>query len=261
MPSPFPGMDPYLEDPAGWSGVHLGLLYAIHAELNRVLPDGVRARMDQFVWVREDGESGGRRPDVFIPEPPPGTRAGAAVAEQVSAPTVRGTLPRGRKRVHRRVQIVTARGEQVLTVLEVVSPSNKAGGDDGEAYAQKRREYLGSVNFVEIDLLRAGGRRALSRPEPPTTDYYVFSCRAAEYPATAVWAFNVRDEFPVVPVPVSPKYPDAPLRLRAALDRMYDDGKYGTDTDYSSPPTPPLDRHDAEWAADLLKKHAKKRKP
>lgn len=260
MPSPFPGMDPYLEDPSEWRSVHMGLLYAIHAELNLVLPEGVRARMDQYVWVREDGGDERRRPDVFIPKPRTGGGASTIIAEHVSAPTVRGTLPRGRKRIHRRVQIVTGRGEQVLTVLEVVSPSNKAGGDDGEAYAQKRREYLGSVNFVEIDLLRAGGRRALGRPEPPTTDYYVFSCRAAEYPATAVWAFNVRDELPVVPVPVSPKYADAPLRLRAALDRVYIDGKYETDMDYSVPPTPPLDRHDAVWAADLLKKHAKKRK-
>jgi hypothetical protein len=260
MPSPFPGMDPYLEIPDRWGGVHLGLLYAIHAELNRVLPEGIVARLDQFVWVRDEGEYEARRkPDVFIPEPT--DRGGAAtLTEPVTSPTTRTVLPRGRKRNHRFVRITTTDDQQVLTVLEVLSPSNKGGGEDREAYAQKRREYLSSVNLVEIDLLRDGGRFPLGRPSPPAADYCVFSCRADAYPAADVWAFNVRDELPVIPIPIAPEHADAPLRLRSALDRVYEDGRYGTAIDYSNPPAHPLRSDDAEWAADLLKKHAKKRK-
>ena len=37
MPGPFPGMDPYLEHPARWPGVHDGLIVAMRAELNAIL--------------------------------------------------------------------------------------------------------------------------------------------------------------------------------------------------------------------------------
>ena len=37
MESPFPGMDPYLEDPAIWRGFHHGLAEEIRARLNMSL--------------------------------------------------------------------------------------------------------------------------------------------------------------------------------------------------------------------------------
>lgn len=263
MPSPFPGMDPYLEDPSGWSGVHTPLIVAIQAELNRVLPKGFVARLDEYVWVRDTEDADRRllgRPDAFVPEPRRSGRGVTAVARAVTAPTVRGSLPNSRKRKNRVVQIVTARGQTVLTVIEVLSPSNKDPGEDRDLYTQKRRGYLASVNLVEIDLLRSGNRLPMGRPTPPTSDYYVFSCRKDEYPGTAAWAFTVRDELPVVPVPISAGRADVPLDLRAALDRVYDDGRYAEILDYDSPPTPPLRPTDAEWAAELLKKVAKRRK-
>ncbi len=261
MPSPFPGMDPWLEAPVGGGGVHTGLIVAYQAALNRVLPPGVFPRIDEYVSVRDEDEDepGLRNPDVFIPDDPGRTRGGVGVAPAVTAPTARGTLPAAERRKHRAVQIVTTDGHEVLTVLELLSPKNKSG-DGRLAYTQKRREYLSSVNLVEIDLLRAGGRFPMGRPSPPTADYYVFSCRRSEYPGTETWAFTVRDPLPVIPVPVSSDHPDAPLDLRAALDRVYDETRSGESLKYAIPPVPPLHAADAAWAADLLKKHAKKRK-
>ncbi|MBY0458689.1 MAG: DUF4058 family protein, partial [Gemmataceae bacterium] len=68
MPSPFPGMDPYLEAPGRWSGVHSGLIYTIHARLNRQLPRNLVAEIDQYFWVAEgdDRELLGK-PDALIP--------------------------------------------------------------------------------------------------------------------------------------------------------------------------------------------------
>ena len=262
MPSPFPGMDPYLEDPTGWGGVHLALIVAIQAELNRVLPAGFVAKIDEYVWVRDTDEDRSLlgKPDAFVPQARRPGRGGTAVARPVTAPTVRGSLPNSRKRKNRVVQVVTARGHSVLTAVEVLSPSNKDSGEDRDLYVQKRRGYLASVNLVEIDLLRSGNRLPMGRPTPPTSDYYVFSCRKDEYPATAVWAFTVRDELPVIPIPISAEYPDAPLDLLAALDRVYDEGRYAESVEYDSPPTPPLRPTDAVWAAEFLKKPAKKKK-
>ncbi|MGL6094387.1 MAG: DUF4058 family protein, partial [Fimbriiglobus sp.] len=38
MPSPFPGMDPYLEDPTYWGGFHTNLYTGIQRALNQTLP-------------------------------------------------------------------------------------------------------------------------------------------------------------------------------------------------------------------------------
>ncbi len=263
MPSPFPGMDPYLEDPSGWAGVHLTLIVAIQAELNRVLPDGYVARIDEYVWVRDtdDPDSSFRtRPDVFVPEPRSASRGSVAVLDRSTVPTVRGSLPNNEKRKNRFLEIVTTRGRSVLTALEVLSPSNKDPGEDRDLYVQKRRGYLASVNFVEIDLLRSGNRMPMGRPVPPTSDYYVFSCRREEYPATETWAMNVQALLPVIPIPISLDVPAVSLNLRSALDRVYDEGRYADELDYSLPPVPPLRSTDAVWAADLLKKAARKKK-
>ena len=98
MPSPFPGMDPYLEDLTRWGGVHLGLIYAIQTELNRVLPVGLFAEIDQYVRVEEsdsDDVNQLRNPDVFVPEPlSPVTRIGSSVGSTVviAAPNAVFTL-------------------------------------------------------------------------------------------------------------------------------------------------------------------------
>jgi hypothetical protein len=255
-------MDPYLEAPANWPGVHLALLVAIQAQLNRVLPPGYIARVDEYVWVRDTEEPdyrAGIRPDVYIPEPTRSGGNGTAIARRTTAPTVLGTLPESKKRKRRSLQITTARDRDVLTALELLSPSNKENGEDRDAYVQKRRNYLGSVNFLEIDLLRVGSRFPTGRPLPPPLDYCVFLCRKNEYPATATWAFTVRDEMPVIPVPIDRGITDVSLDLRAAFDRVYDEGRYD-ETDYTVPPVPPLRPIDAAWAADLLKKAARKKK-
>lgn len=263
MPSPFPGMDPYLEQPSGWSSVHLSLIVAIQADLNRVLPAGYVARIDEYVWVRDTDDPDDRflaRPDVFVPEPRKGVNGTATLARTSAAPTTRGAFSNNRKRRQRYLQIATARGRKVLTAIEILSPSNKNAGEDRDAYRQKRRGYLAAVNFVEIDLLRDGNRFPAGRPVPPPSDYRVFSCRRDEFPATETWAINVRDELPLIPIPITHEVPPVSLDLRSALDRVYLEGRYAEELDYSLPPVPPLRSLDAEWAADLLKKSARKRK-
>lgn len=262
MPSPFPGMDPWLEDPDVWGGFHAGMIYSIHAELNRHLPPGYVARIDQYVWVQEErtGRAVRRiRPDIYTE---PGTRTGGTIAATagVTTPTWKGKLRKATRRRHTRVLISTARSSHVIGAIEILSPSNKTSGDDYEAYQTKRREYLGSVNLIEIDLLRTGGRMDLGTPLPRPSDYVILSCLAAEYPAVDIWAFNVRDCLPVIPVTVNTNDSPTPLDLKRCFDQVYQDGSFGSLVDYSLPPIVPLRDGDADWAADLLKKHARKRK-
>lgn len=263
MPSPFPGMDPYLENPIRWAGVHLNLISGIQAELNRQLPDGIVAEIDQYVWVTDD--AGDREllgnPDTFVTGPHQANGAYPADPAGVAAPTATTTMSARAVRRTRVVRIVSAEDARVLTVIEVLSPSNKNGGENREAYLAKRREYFAArSNLVEIDLLRDGDRLPMGRPRPPVSDYHVLVTRAGEYPRARVWTFGIREPFPTVPVPVNRTTAAVGLNLRPCLDRVYDEGRFVGKVDYDAPATPPLDRAGAEWAAELLAKQAKKKK-
>jgi hypothetical protein len=135
----------------------------------------------------------------------------------------------------------------------VLSPSNKVPGDDGQAYRFKRGQYLaGRVNLVEIDLLRAGERPPLGDPPPAPSDYYILVSRASEFPQAGFWPLSVRDVLPTIPVPLDPEEADVPLDLRPCADRAYDEGRYGSQINYTQAPNPPLREPDALWARQLL---------
>ncbi len=265
MPSPFPGMDPYLEDPLRWGGVHHGLTQAVMAALNRVLPDGFVAEVELFVWSGERPEDEAtfphRKPDVFVPRVPRKGRADVAGGLAVAPPTTLTRMPGRHTRRNRRVEIQTAGGAEVVTVIELLSPANKRTGEDRTAYLTKRGEFFASqANFVEIDLLRDGDRMPMGNPHPPPADYYVFVSPADRRTESQVWAWNVSDPIPVFPVPLRRKVPPVPLDLRACLERVYDEGRYVDKLNYRADPVPPLRTGDADWAAGLLNRPTKRKR-
>jgi Protein of unknown function (DUF4058) len=254
MPSPFPGMDPYLEDPARWPDFHGAMIYAIRAALTPLLPERYSAGVDQYVWLHEPDLDTRRRlgkPNAFVTdeaEPTAGPVASALAA--LAAPAV-STLPVVRRTGPRYVRITDPEHRRVVTVIELLSPSNKDSAGDRDAYLAKRNEYLATgVNLVEIDLLRAGERLPLGDPAPDPGDYYVIVSLADAFPHVGVWPFTVRDPLPEVPVPLSGPDPAARVNLRACLDRAYDEARYRIN--YDRPPTPRLRKPDATWARDLL---------
>lgn len=253
MPSPFPGMDPYIEATGEWGDFHTSLLAAMRGKLNAVLPRRYRAKVDLFVFIHEPSRRRRRRylePDVYVVERSR-TRP-ADIATVFASPSATITLPPIRKK-HKSVLIVDRQTDRVVTAIEVLSPSNKEAGDDRTDYLHKRGEYLGSrVNLVEIDLLRGGPRLPLSRPAPAIRDYYVMVCRAWEFPRADLWDFTIRDPLPGIPIPLAENVPDAILPFRACIDRAYDEGSYDTELDYESPLTPRLSKADAAWARELL---------
>lgn len=266
MPSPFPGMDPYLEDPNEWGEVHLRLIAESAKQLNQILPDGFRAKIDQYVRIEDQDQNEERNwrrnPDVFIPAPfSPGAafRNGHSMAV-LEAPTVETVLLPGPVVKHRRLLIQSADGRNILTAIELLSPSNKTPGKDRDSYLAKRSEFLGAgTNLVEIDLLRGGNRLPFGRPHPPTTDYYILVSATERRPTTSIWAFSVRQPMPVFGIPLSSELGHVPLDLNRCLASVYEDGRYSL-TDYSKPAVPPLNALDADWASSLHTKPAKKKK-
>ena len=256
MPSPFPGMDPYLESSMHWGSVHDRVIAAIEAQFNRNLPAGYVAELDQYVWLTGDTPDEREllgRPDAFVLHEDNFPLADSSVSTTIVVePMLKTTLPKSKKLKRNYVKITSANGAEVLAVVELLSPSNKQPGPDRMAYLAKRGEYRAAgVNLIEIDLLRAGDRLPMGRPQPPVTDYYLLRCTRDEPSRASIWAFGVRETIPVIAVPFRAGIAPVALDLRACLDRAYDDGRYRDKLNYSGPCDPALRREDAEWASGL----------
>ncbi len=160
------------------------------------------------------------------------------------------------------IEIVETRPERrVITVLEVLSPSNKYAGHGRELYRQKQHDLMeGCISLVEIDLLRAGPhvlQVPLGRmPLPYRTPYKV--CVHRGWKASAeIYRAPLRERLPVIRVPLRQSDADVPLDLQALIAQVYRHGRYD-DIDYTVPPVPPLDAADAAWADELLRAAGKR---
>ena len=145
MPSPFPGMDPYLESPEIWPDFHAQFIAAIKADLNSRLPSKYAARADRYVWIHEPDADEPRllgKPDVYVADRANGGNGPGRASTVVAPATV--VLPAVRREGQRYVKIIDLRSHRVISVIEVLSPANKQAGEDRENYLVKRNEYLGS---------------------------------------------------------------------------------------------------------------------
>ncbi len=256
MPSPFPGMDPYIEAPFLWSDFHLCMLAAMREALNAVLPAGYVAAADVHVWSddpdKEEAVLLGRR-DVPIVEEGSHNGGVATAVQHATAPRV-GRLPEARKRTRRYLRIHELQTSRVITVIELLSPSNKTPGKDQDVYLSKRDEYLATgTNLVEIDLLRSG-KRPPPGDEPPLADYCYLISRSWEFPSFGIWPIDLQDALPDLHVPLAENESDAIVPMRNCLDRCYDGGRYSVRINYKKPPTIPLTERDATWSRELLER-------
>ncbi len=254
MPSPFPGMDPWLEDEGIFPDLHDSLLIAIRNALNATLPPTYRAAFKHRVWV-DDVQR--RDPDVsvFGPDEPSGdgglvhsTLPGLTVIEQPE--TWEDTY----------LEIVSAAGDRLVTAVEILSRSNKQSGSKGrEAYEEKQSEYRhGGVNVVEIDLLRGGGhvtmidREDLEQLTPDYSYHVAATIRRGRLQRFAT-AWRLSDRLPAFGIPLDPKVAPAMIDLQPMMDAAYEQGRYAMPAEYHLPPDPPLTAEQQAWADGILK--------
>lgn len=254
MPSPFPGMDPYIEDPEIWSDFHAGLAEEIRASLNRVLQPRYVARLAPRVTyeVVEVGERHSIRPDVGIWQPQPPRGETQSVALITAAPVESVVEMEVPLRLYT-VEVREVGSWRLVTAIEILSPVNKRPGHEAyEEYRRKRRALLRSeAHLLELDLLRGGERVPLARPVPPAA-YYVVLSRVERRPYVEVWPVQLWERLPVVPVPLLEPDPDVALNLGEVVGEVYERGAYGRLIDYRQPPPPPLSEEEAEWLEEFL---------
>lgn len=251
MPSPFPGMNPYLERASAWESFHPNFISTAQFQLARQLRPGYVVRIEHRVYIHEpphDQRFVGRG-DVGIVRPPDEGRdwAAGAILEAPAYVQVLDTVE------VERIGHLTIRdrdSNELVTLIELLSPTNKYAGPDREQYLGKRRELLRSpAHFVEIDLLRGGPR--MPPDELPTCDYCAIVSRGEDRPRAGVWPWRLRDRLPVLPVPLRAPDPNAHLDLKAVIDRLYDEGGYERYI-YQGPPEPQLAPDDIAWARQFL---------
>ncbi len=251
MGSFFPGMDPYLEDPGGWPGVHDGLIARLRTDINRQLGPAFVADAGTSVYIVTADEQRWVFPDIYVMETRRAEQAhqGARIAAPVQ---VLLNVPATVSQSH--ILIRDRHTRRVVTVIEVLSPINKAPPTTHarQDFLAKRHDTMASTtNWLEIDLLRAGERPPEARGMGA---YYVLVKRAAEARAE-LWPIGLREPLPRIGVPIRADVDDVGVDLQRLLDGVYDDGRYADLIDYTQPPpAPPLPGDEARWVTEQVER-------
>jgi hypothetical protein len=256
-------MDPYLEAPWIWPDVHHGLISESQAALNPHLRPRYVARVELRVYISDDDDPGRQAlvPDLRV-EKSPGRKgakqpkAGAALA--ITEPLIVATLM-DEEIEEAFLKIIHVESEELVTLIEVLSPTNKIRGSSGrKSFMEKRREIMNTeVNWVEIDLLRAGVPSVTDPPLRPS-DYRILISRGDQRTRTHFWPVSVRQSLPVIGIPLRGKDPEVPLDLGTVFRSVYDRAAYDVSVDYRKAPQPSLQGDDAKWARELLRGRGRK---
>lgn len=254
MPSPFPGMNPYIERAEVWEDFHTHFMsFAVEILVPQVRPRYF-VKIAENVYIHERSADERRplgKPDLSVtPAAGPRPSPVASAAGPGSAAPAAVLIPEGIEET--RVPFLEIRDRtdrQVITVVELLSPANKYAGPDRDQYRAKARRVLATpTHFVEIDLLRGGPRMPWG--DMPACDYYAAVSRAVDRPRADFWPVRLRDPLPRIPVPLRPGEPEPTLDLQALLHRVYDSAGYELFI-YDGDPEPRLPPDDAAWAAAL----------
>jgi hypothetical protein len=253
MPSPLPGMDPYLEHPSAWPNIHHRLITAIADVLAPQLLPKYQVVVEERVYQLEGDDS------ILIGAPDVTVLAGKSavlpirIAIAVAEPTTVTLMVPETVRLGY-LEVREIRTGQVVTVIEVLSPVNKRPGRGRVDYESKRSMIFGSsCNFVEIDLLRqwqplpvqTGNRRS---------SYRILVSPQEKRPEADLYAFELWDLIPCFPLPLRSEDVCPVVDLKVLIDGIYDRSGYGFVIEYDRAAVPPLSEEQAGWLRDWFNK-------
>ncbi len=245
MLSPFPGMDPYLENPDLWSEVHSRLIVAISDALDDQLSDRYRIAIEKRVYQTTPDQSLAIGiPDVAVigqSSPPDPISSTTVVAEPMTI-----ELPMLEEIQERYLEVREVGSGQVVTIIEVLSPKNKRAGEGRQAYLSKRQCILASqTHLIEIDLLRGG--EPLPMVDAITSLYRIIVSRSQSRPKAELYPFGLRQSLPTIAVPLLPGDKEPTLAMQSILELVYRRGRYHQAIDYQQTAPPPIPKSESEW--------------
>jgi hypothetical protein len=221
MASPFPGMDPYLEEDKLWPSFHHHFISCLYQTILPGLVDRYRARVGQRKYatemalftsiIREDHE------EEFIE--------------------------------------VRQRGDgRLVTLVEVLSPANKTTPEGRQNYLAKREEARDArCNLVEIDLVLQGQSLVdYSRDGLPEWDYAVTVTRATQPERHEIYTSTLQKRLPRFRLPLAADDRDTVLDLQATFTRCFDQADFAAQIDYSRDPMTRVTDDHRKWLQDYL---------
>ena len=255
MPSPLPGMDPYLEHPRSWQNLQHRLITAIAISL------GPQLRPKYLVVVEEAIYQTAQQDSVLVGIPDVAVQKALRTSQPTDLSPTRGVAVAQPIEVELPMPTVIRQGyleirdvvtSEVVTALEVLSPVNKRPGEGRLTYMAKRQTILASTtNFVEIDLLRQW-QPCVKLSDEFATHYRILVSASLLRPQASVYAFNLQDAVPAFPLPLAAGDAEPVVNLKSLLDEIYDQSGYDLVIDYTTDPIPALSTDDAAWLASHL---------
>ncbi len=243
----FPGMNPYLENPALWSEVHSWLIVELARKLNPSLIPKYRAAVEKRVYM--DSLLVGI-PDASVFQQKPGNSRSNVVTTEVLSKPIRVTLPLTEEITERYLEIREVKTGRVITVVEVLSPKNKRVGEGRDKYLTKRQKILDSAtHLVEIDLLGTGN--FMPMVQGIRSDYRILVSRANLRPEAELYPFNVTEPIPQFLFPLQPPDEEPVVNLAEFLGQVYQEAALDLAIDYSVQPVPPLSESDFLFVQSL----------
>ena len=252
MASPFPGMDPYLEDPAFWPDFHLTFIGCWREALADALPEAYEARLDERVNLVQVSPEIIKLiyPDVAVSrgQRPVRSDNGATGTLLLEAVTVPHEVVEEIR--ESRIEILHRPDRSLVAVLEMLSPTNKTGEGFDQYRGKRTAILLQKVHLVELDLLLGGDRLVHGEPLPDG-DYHAFLTRAETRAKCHVYTWTVRQPLPSIPIPLRAPDADIQIDLGKVFRTAYERGRYGRSLPYGQAPKAPLNADDAAWAMAL----------
>ena len=256
MPSPFPGMNPYLEAAGVWQDFHSAFLPAMREAIAEQVAPDYFVSLEEHLYISEPPRPETRfigRSDVAVKGGPALRTYDESATAVLEAPVSALQTELKDTFTESYLAIRDREYQSIVTIIELLSPANKSSGGGHEAYLGKRQEYFwSSINFIEIDLLRGWGRMPLD--DMPACDYAVILKRNLTWPRVGIWPLRLKDPLPSIPIPLNEPDPDARLDLQAVLHQVYDRAKYRYRI-YTSKPRPPLMPDDTIWSDQIVAEH------
>jgi Protein of unknown function (DUF4058) len=222
MPSPFPGMDPYLEDESIWPQFQHQLVASLYQIVLPGLVDRYRARMHQRTYVTE---------------------------EPLFTSIIR------RERIEEFIEVRQRGDGRLVTLIDVASPINKTLPQGRTAYLETRRQARAQgASIVEIDLsLQGAPLLEYSRDGLPEWDFAVTVTRCAQPERYEIYTSTLPKRLPRFKVPLAADDRDTVLDLQATFARAFDHGNFAGQIDYTRDPATKIAEAHRTWIADWLR--------
>jgi hypothetical protein len=249
MHNPFPGMNPYFEQPGLWPQVHNRLIVALADIITPQVAPKYRVSIEERIYTTTDPLPLVGIADVALAQRGDAQRRSQPTAQMTAPRRVQVPLPV--EMTERFLEVRLVQTNELVCVIEVLSPTNKRTGEGRTAYETKRQKILASAtHLVEIDLLRGG--LPLPLGDPDRKPYSILVSRSRDRPNAELYEFNLPDPIPCFPVPLRASEPEPVIDLQQVVNELYTRARLDLAIDYSQAVTPDLSEAETTWVKDIL---------